>query len=61
MGSAVELRGSRALGSVVVAHGLSCPEGMWKSSPTMSPALAVGFLITGPSGKSQTWHFRDEA
>ena len=55
--------GSREYGSVVVAHGsiglvvvvhrLSCPFGSSQSRDrTRPPALAGGFLTTGPPGKS---------
>ena len=50
--------GSRCQGSVAVAHGLSCPVacGIFVLGPgikPMFPALAGGFLTTGPPGKSQ--------
>ena len=42
--------------SVAVAHGLSCPHSMWDlprpGIKPVSPALAGGFLTTGPPGKS---------
>ena len=42
---------------MVVAHGFSCPEACGILVPRpgikpMSPALAGGFLTTGPPGKS---------
>ena len=40
----------------VVEHGLSCPQGMWDlpgaGIKLVFPALAGGFLTTGPTGKS---------
>ena len=51
--SVVEHR-SRAWDSVVVVHRLRMPLGMWNlprpGIELMSPALAGGFLITGPLG-----------
>ena len=43
------------IGSGVVAHGLSCPVACSLPGPgiePVSPALADGFLATGPPGKS---------
>ena len=37
--------------SVVVAHGLSCPETCGTRDRTPVPCLGSGFLITGPPGK----------
>ena len=39
---------------MVAAHGLSCSAvcGMFPRIEPVSPALASGFLTTGPSGKS---------
>ena len=52
-------------GSVVVAHGLSCPAAMWDlpgpGIEPVSPALAGRFLTTGPPGKSpDCLYFLDE-
>ena len=47
--------GSRLVGSVVVAHGLSCSTACGilpgPGIEPMSPALAGEFLISGPTGK----------
>ena len=47
--------GSRHVGSVAAAHGPSCPTacGTFLDQGSMSPALASGFLTTGPSRKSR--------
>ena len=58
-------RGAQALeltGSVVVAHGLSCPEtcGIFIPRPgikSVSPSLAGRFLTTGPPGESLGFTF----
>ena len=52
------------VGSVVVAHGLSCATGCGILVPQpgiepTSPALAGGFLTTGPPGKSQDFYFQE--
>ena len=52
------LLSSCGMGSVVVAHRLSCPaaSGIFVPPPgiePVSPALEGGFLTNGPSGKSQ--------
>ena len=49
-------------GSVVVAHGLSCPVACGILVPRpgiepVSPALQDGFLTTGPPGKSLNYQF----
>ena len=49
-------------GLTVVAHGLSCPYGMWNlpglGIEPMSPALAGRFLTTGPPEKSSWGSFK---
>ena len=40
-------------GSVTVTHGLSCPVACGPGIEPVSPALAGGFLTTGPPGKSE--------
>ena len=46
------------MGSVIVAHGLSCSEGLWDlpgpGIKAVFPAMAGRVLTTGPSGKSPT-------
>ena len=51
-------RGRECVGSLGVAHGLSCPVSCGILVPRLgidpaSPALEHGFLTTGPPGKSQ--------
>ena len=57
----LQLVGSRARASIVVAHRFSCPVscGILVPNPgiePMSPALAGGFLTTEPPGKSWSSH-----
>ena len=44
------------MGSVVVAHGLSCCAGIFKDQRVepVFPALAGKFLTSGPAGKEST-------
>ena len=61
--SVVVARGPWSAGSVVVVHWLSCSAacGMWDlpgpGLEPVSPALAGGFLTTGPPGKPGFFFF----
>ena len=58
-GSAVGARGLQCAGSVVGARGLGCFEAFGIFSDqglVVSPPLQVGFLTTGPQGKSLNKH-----
>ena len=48
---------SGQVGSVAVAHGLSCPKasGILVPGSGIEPVWAGGFLTTGPPGKSLSW------
>ena len=48
---------SGQVGSVAVAHGLSCPTagGILVPGSWIKPVWAGGFLTTGPPGKSLSW------
>ena len=61
--SLVDSAGSGRAGSAVSARLLSCPlaRGIGTGIGLLSSALAGGFLITGPPGKSLRWQDLPEA